>query len=176
MPTKASSSRVSTSRTSSRPSIKSSTSGKSSITSKTTSSGKSNKSSITSKTTSSKSTTSGKLTNKTGYNSNYKIGIRAENKVEKCFKDQNYDVTRANASRGPFDISASKSTKKKAYIQVKKTTLDNKKPYISNQEKDKLKIIANENNAIPVIAYVKSDNKINEDTIKYANNNQNYRF
>ncbi len=102
---------------------------------------------------------------RTGANSNYAKGIKAEREVANVLKEDGYGTKLSPGSRGVADITATKSNKK-SLIQVKSTEQKDKKPYISSEEKQKLKSTAKKQDAKPIVAFVDSNNKINMINLK----------
>jgi len=99
----------------------------------------------------------------TGHASNYKTGIRAENKVANDYKKKGFNVVQSAGSRGAADLKCTKNNTTH-HVQVKSSTVINNPP-ISNQAIGRLKSSATRNNATAVIAKV---GKSNDTKITYA--------
>lgn len=103
----------------------------------------------------------------TGARSNYKIGIRAENKVKKLYESNGFDVQQSAGSRGAADLKCTKGNKCH-YVQVKTTTKPSNTPYIPPGELGRLKSTATRNGATSVVAKVPCNG---EPKLTYAKNN-----
>lgn len=107
----------------------------------------------------------------TGYNSNYKTGIRAENKVANQYTKEGWNVNQSAGSRGAADLKCTKG-EVKHFVQVKSSTISDN-PQISNKEIGRLKSTATKNDATSVIAKVGKSGDVD---IKYAKNGNNVKM
>lgn len=107
----------------------------------------------------------------TGFNSNYKTGIRAENKVANQYKKEGWSVIQSAGSRGAADLKCTKNNLEH-YVQVKSSTVNNN-PQISKSEIGRLKSTATKNDATAVVAKV---NKSGDVDIKYAKTGNNVKM
>lgn len=101
----------------------------------------------------------------TGFNSNYKTGIRAENKVADEYRKEGWSVKQSAGSRGAADLKCTKGNVKH-FVQVKSSTVTNNPP-ISNSEIGRLKSTATRNDATSVVAKVGKSGNMD---INYAKN------
>lgn len=108
----------------------------------------------------------------TGSHSNYKMGIRAENKVKAQFERNGYDVTQSAGSRGASDLQCSKGNRN-YYVQVKTATKSSNTPYISHSEIGRLKSTSTRNGATAVIAMVSHNGN---SSITYAKTGNDVRM
>ncbi len=99
-----------------------------------------------------------------GRNSNYKSGIRAENKVAQAYKAKGYNVKQSPGSRGINDLTCKKGNTTH-YVQVKSSKVVGRTPHISPKDVGRLKSTSTRNNATSVIAKVNASGKMD---IKYA--------
>jgi hypothetical protein len=105
-------------------------------------------------------------TSYTGYNSNYKTGIRAENRICRIYESKGWDVKQSAGSRGAADLVCKKGDKTH-YVQCKTVTKPYNSPHISNKEKGRVKLTATKNNATAIVAKVGYDGRAK---INYAKN------
>lgn len=89
----------------------------------------------------------------TGSRSNYKVGIRAENKVKRQYENSGFVVKQSVGSRGVADLKCTKGNVCH-YVQVKTSTKASNDPYISHADIGRLKSTATKNDATSVIARV----------------------
>jgi hypothetical protein len=117
--------------------------------------------------TTSSRTTDSRTSSYKGYNSNYKTGIRAENRIRRIYESNGWSVKQSAGSRGAADLVCKKNGRTPHYVQCKTVTKPYNSPHISNKEKGRVKLTATKNNATAIVAKVGYDGRAK---INYAKN------